>query len=621
MDPKLLHYYSQELQHVRHMGAEFASAYPKIAGRLGMEGMECADPYVERLLEGFAFMAARVHMKLDAQHPVFTQQLLQMLYPQFLKPTPAMAVVEMTVDGDEALPPTGHLVPRGSALRAEPGFGERTACEFRTAHDVTLRPLAMDEGRYFASPAAMSAAGLPVPASLRPRAALRLRVRLTGGAQLDACRIDRLEVFVSGADGLPGHVLEQVLGNRLGLSVVTDGRVTHLAASAIQEAGYAEGEALLPVSERSFSGYRLLQEYFACPQRFSFVTFAGLTQALAGSAARSFDLLIWLDRAVPALEVSVNASLFRLHCTPAINLFRRRADRLHLRDGQAEHHIVADRTRPMDFEVHDVFGVQGFGDGQEPEQTFLPFYGGNARTWHNPSAAFYTLRREPRVLSHRQRREGARSSYVGGEVFLSLVDGRQAPYASSLRQLGLELWASNRDLPLHMPTGKGMTDFHLDTDAPVRSIRCLAGPTRPREAMSDTQGAWQLVSHLQLNYLSLLDQGEGAAALREMLSLYSDTFDAAARRQIEGVRSVRSTPVVRRMPVPGPATFGRGLEISLTCEDRAFEGVGAYVFASVMRHFFARHVSVNSFTETVLHSLERNEVARWTAQSGTRPIL
>jgi type VI secretion system protein ImpG len=139
--------------------------------------------------------------------------------------------------------------------------------------------------------------------------------------------------------------------------------------------------------------------------------------------------------------------------------------------------------------------------------------------------------------------------------------------------------------------------------------------------MSDTQGAWQLVSHLQLNYLSLLDQGEGAAALREMLSLYSDTFDAAARRQIEGVRSVRSTPIVRRLPIPGPATFGRGLEIALTCEDRAFEGVGAYLFGSVMRHFFARHVSVNSFTETVLHSLERNEVARWAAQSGTRPIL
>lgn len=621
MDPKLLRYYSQELQHVRHMGAEFAGAYPKIAGRLGMEGMECADPYVERLLEGFAFMAARVHMKLDAQHPVFTQHLLQMLYPQFLKPTPAMAVVEMTVDDAESLPPTGHIVPRGSALRAQPGFGERTACEFRTGHDVTLRPLAMDEGRYFASPAAMSAAGLPVPASLRPRAALRLRVRLTGGAQLDGCRIDQLEVFVHGADSLPGQVLEQVLGNRLGLSVVVDGRATHLAASAIREAGFGDDEALLPASERSFSGYRLLQEYFACPQRFSFVTFAGLAQALAGSSARAFDLVVWLDRAVPALEVSVNASLFRLHCTPAINLFRRRADRLHLRDGQAEHHIVADRTRPMDFEVHDVFGVQGFGDGQEPEQTFLPFYAGNARTWHNPSAAFFTLRREPRVLSYRQRREGARSSYVGGEVFLSLVDGRQAPYASSLRQLGLELWASNRDLPLHMPTGKGATDFHLDTDAPVHSVRCLAGPTRPREAMSDTQGAWQLVSHLQLNYLSLLDQGEGAAALREMLSLYSDTFDAAARRQIEGVRSVRSTPVVRRLPIPGPATFGRGLEISLTCEDRAFEGVGAYVFASVMRHFFARHVSVNSFTETVLHSLERNEVARWTAQSGTRPIL
>ncbi|HXP00503.1 MAG TPA: type VI secretion system baseplate subunit TssF [Luteibacter sp.] len=621
MDPRLLRYYNQELQHVREVGAEFATAYPKIAGRLGMEGIECADPYVERLLEGFAFMTARVQMKLDAQHPVFTQHLLRMLYPQYLAPVPSITVVEMTPDDAESLPVEGHTVPRGTALRSQIGFGERTACEYRTSQEVTLLPLAVREVRYLSSPAAIAAAGLTAPMGLQPRAALRLRFHLTGGAQLDALTFDELNLHFAGSGDVPSLLYEQVLGNGMGYSVVTTDTNRFVEQARIEPRGFGDNEALLPVSDRSFSGYRLLQEYFACPQRFMFAAFTGLHRVLPRSDARSFDIVIWLDRSVSRLENAVDTGHFRLFCTPAINLFPRRGDRIHLRAGAAEYHVLADRTRPMDFEVYDVDQVQGFGDSQEPEQTFFPFYGGNARTWHEPASAFYTLRREPRLASQRQKREGPRSSYVGGEVFLSLVDGREAPYASNLRQLGMRLLCSNRDLPLHMPVGKGSTDFHLDTDAPVRAIRCLAGPTRPRASMAEGQAAWKLVSHLQLNYLSLLDHDDGAAAIREMLLLYSDEFDTASRRLIEGVRSVRSSPIVRRLPIAGPVTYGRGLEISLVCEDRAFEGSGAYLFGAVMQHFFARYVSLNSFTETVLHTQERNEVARWTARSGTRPIL
>ncbi|PTR34001.1 type VI secretion system protein ImpG [Luteibacter sp. OK325] len=621
MDPRLLRYYNQELQHIRESGAEFASAYPKIAGRLGMEGMECADPYVERLLEGFAFLSARVQMKLDAQHPVFTQHLLRMLYPQYLAPVPSMTVVEMSPDSGETLPGEGHLVPRGTALRSQIGFGERTACEYRTAHAVNLLPLSLDEARYFSSPAAIAAAGLGVPPGSSPRAAFRLRFRLDAGVQLDALSFDELPVFFAGAGDLASLLYEQVLANGTGFSVVAGDAVRHATQANIEPRGFTDAEALLPVSDRSFSGYRLLQEYFACPQRFQFAAFTGLRRLLPRSSATGFDIVVWLDRAVTRLDNAVDASYVRLFCTPAINLFPRRSDRIHLREGAAEYHVLADRTRPMDFEVYDVEDVQGFGDSQEPEQTFFPFYGGNARTWHQPAEAFYSLRREPRVASQRQRRDGPRSSYVGGEVFLSLVDGREAPYASSLRQLGMRLLCTNRDLPLHMPVGKGATDFMLDTDAPVRSIRCVAGPTRPRAAMAEGQGAWKLISHLQLNYLSLLEHDDGAAALREMLLLYSDEYDASSRRLIEGLRNVRSSPIVRRLPIVGPVTYGRGLEISLTCEDQAFEGTGAFLFGSVMQNFFARYVSLNSFTETVLHTHERNEVARWTARSGTRPIL
>ena len=237
--------------------------------------------------------------------------------------------------------------------------------------------------------------------------------------------------------------------------------------------------------------------------------------------------------------------------------------------------------------------------------------------------AYYTIRREPRLLSAKQKLGGARSSYIGNEVFIALVDGNEAPFSSRLRQLGMWLNCTNRDLPLTMPIGKSNTDFTIDTGAPVVAIRCVSGPTKPRASIANSSAAWKLISHLQLNYLSLTegDKDEGAAAIREMLNLYCDEFDGASLRQIEGIKSVKSAPIVRRVPVAGPITFGRGIEITLTCDDAAFEGTGSFLLAAVMQEFFARYVSVNSFTETVLRTVERNEVARWPARLGKRQIL
>lgn len=628
MDPRLIRYYNRELQHVREMGGEFAREYPKIAGRLGLEGFECADPYVERLLEGFAFLAARVQLKLDAQYPVFTQHLLEMVYPHYLTPVPSMAVVQLQPDLKEAALVAGHTVARHTSLRSQTGRDDRTACEYRTAHDVTLWPLELTEAKYFETPAAIAAAGVPMPDGNTVRAGLRLKFRVTAGAPANALALDQLPVFIAGADELPKRLYEQLLGNAVAYVVRAPGKSgstisTTFPADAIHPKGFDDEEALIPYTARSFSGYRLLQEYFACPERFLFATFTGLRSVLARSQGSEFEIDVLFDRSVTRLHNAVDAGNFRLFCTPAINLFSRRADRIHLQEGKTEYHVLADRTRPMDFEIHSVSAVEGFGDRQEPEQQFHPFYGCDELTWHSGNAAFHTVRREPRLLSARQQLNGARSSYVGNEVFISLVDARDAPYATSLRQVGMQLLCTNRDLPLQMPVGKGATDFTMEAGAPVQAIRCVAGPTKPRAPVATGETAWRLLSHLQLNYTSLLGEGgeHSAAALREMLTLYCDEFDSGARRQIEGVKSVSSASIVRRIPVPGPISFGRGLEITLTCDDSAFEGTGAFLLGSVMQHFFARYVSVNSFTETVLRTLERNEVARWPAQLGKRQIL
>jgi type VI secretion system protein ImpG len=624
MDPRLLRYYNQELSHLREMGAEFAQQFPKIAARLGMDGIEVTDPYVERLLEGVGFLAARVQIKLDAEFPRFTQRLLEIVYPNYLAPTPATLMAQFQADLNEGNLADGFTIPRGSSMRSLLGRGDVTACEFRTAHDVTLWPLQISAAEYFSFAPDLPLASTPV--AKRVKGGVRLRLKATAGLPFNEIALDRLRLFLSGSDEVAYKLYELCMGTCIGALAAPPAKpwpwFEWIAKNQVQSVGFRDEEALLPVTLRSFQGYRLLEEYFAFPQRFLFVDIAGLGPAVRRHSGDELELVLLFDRGDASLETLVDAANFSLFCTPAINLFPKRTDRIHLTDTDHEYHVVADRTRPMDFEVFDVSSVVGYGVGADSEQAFLPFYAA-FHTEHAAERAYFTVQREPRLLSASQQRTGFRSSYIGTEVYVSLVDPEEAPFRSDLRQLSLTTLCTNRDLPLQMPLGTGKTDFNLDSAAPIIGIRCAKGPSKPFSPLGEGAVAWRFLSHLSLNYLSLIDNDErnGAAALRDMLELYAATADAGVKKQIEGVRSVRVQPAVRRLPMPGPITFGRGLRIELEVEELAFQGGSAFVFGAVMEQFFARYVSINSFTETVLRSTGRGEIMRWVPRCGERQIL
>ena len=555
MNPLLLKYYNRELQYIRELSGEFAKEYPKIAGRLGLDAFECADPYVERLLEGFAFLAARVQLKIDAEFPRFAQHLLEMVFPHFLCPLPSMAIVQMKPDLNDPALQNGSVVQRGEKLRSHIGKGEQTACEYLTAHDVTLWPLQVTRVEYLASPGAVANMGIATQHGVK--AGLFLRLRCTAGLQFSHLELDRLQFFIRGGETAV-QLFEQLIANVMDI-VLQSGRKPVLwqqiiGAEKIRQQGFEEHQALLPYSRRSFQGYRYLQEYFAIPERFQFIELTGLKPAAGRCEDSELDVVFLFNRSNLKLADAVGTEHLSLFCTPAINLFPKRADRIHITTQASEYHVVPDRTRPMDFEVYSVEEVLGFGARAEPEVTFLPFYQVKDRHTNGKHSAYYTLFREQRRLSGKQRRYGPRSSYIGGEAFISLVDAKEAPFGGGLKQLGLKLMCTNRDLPLHMPVGIGNTDFTLQTAAPVESIRCLAGPTRPKPSNYQTETAWELVSHLALNYLSIVDRDneQGAAALRQMLMLYADYGEQIIRKQIEGLLSVKSRPIVRRMHIPGP---------------------------------------------------------------------
>ncbi len=625
MERRLLDYYNRELQHVREVGAEFAREFPKIAGRLGLEGFECADPYVERLLEGFAFLAARVQLKIDAEFPRFAQHLLETIYPGYLAPIPSMAMVQFQPDPSEGSLMAGVPVPRGSTLRSVPGKGEQTACEYRTAHEVTLWPIEIKEAEYFRYSGA--AASLGVPALPGVKAGLRIRLKTTGGLRFDQIALDRLALHLRGAEEIPIALYEQLLANAVAL-VARPAKLPApwmevLERDHIRSAGFEDAQALLPVGARAFSGHRLLNEYFSFPARFMFVELTGLETAVKRCADSEMDLIVLLSRSDPALESGVSAANLALFCSPAINLFPKRADRIDLTDRAHEYHVVADRTRPIDFEIVEVTDVTGFGAAGEREREFLPFYATSDQTPERDRGAYFSVRRVPRLHADQSGGLEARSNYYGTELFLSLVDANEAPYRSGLRQLGVGTMCTNRDLPLLMSLGGGRTDFTMTAGAPVKAVRCLGAPTKPRPPLAEGGSGWRLISHLSLNYLSLMDaeQKVGAAALREILSLYADVADSAVRKQIEGLKTVSATPVLRRIMNGGPIAFGRGLQIEVTFDEAAFRGTGVFLLGAVLDQFFSRYVSINSFTETVIRTLDRGEIARWPARTGQRPIL
>jgi type VI secretion system protein ImpG len=622
MDPRLLRYYNRELQFIREMGGEFAREFPKIAGRLGMDGFEVADPYVERLLEGFAFLAARVQLKLDDEFPRFTQHLLDMVYPHYLCPTPSMAVVQLRPNLREGALADGVKIPRETVLRGLLGKDEQTACEYRTAHETTLWPLEMVRADYRSNPGDLTELRLEGPS--RVRAALRLRLRATAGLKISNIAADKLTLFLRGDAEITTRLYEQLTARVAAVvarGVERGGPWTRMQGEPpVGPIGFEDHEALLPFGPRSFQGYRLLHEYFAFPSRFLFVELGGLSQAFRQCDEQEIEIVVLFDTHDAALENAVDATHVCLFCAPAINLFPRRADRIHLTEKQYEYHVVADRTRPMDFEVYQLSEV--VGHGADLKRRFQPFY---ACSEHGSGedAAWYTVRRTQRKLSERQRSLGPRSSYVGSETWVSLVDSDEGPYRSELKQLALETLCTNRDLPLHLPLGQGTTDFTLQSGAPVESIRCVAGPSPPRPSPAHGDTTWRLISQLSVNYLSLADSPDrrGAASLREILSLYADLAEAPTRREIDSVVSSQCMPVIRHLPVQGAQAFGRGVEVTVTCDESGFPGAGAYLLAQVLERFFARYASINSFTETVLKTIQRGEVKRWPPRAGLTHAL
>ncbi len=626
MDDRFLELYNQELKFIRESGAEFGREYPKIAGRLGIDGFDCADPYVERLLEGFAFLSARIHHKLDASFPEFTQHLLELLFPTFLQPVPSMLVAQFQPDYEEGSLLQGVKIAKQTSLFSLLGKDEQTPCEYRTGRDTTLWPITLTQAEYL-GPQELVAYSTDNEAVSPPlqnaKSAIKITLETPPDIKMSDLSLDALDIHIRGSESLPFYILEALFKGYTGMLHKSGDSVwrNQYAATSIASAELDSESALLPFCQRQFDGFRLLRELFSFPRRFLFFTLNNLQPSICRCDHQRLSLLLLLDHHDRRLDNNLSMSNFALHSVPAINLFPKRAERINVAATSAEFQVVADRLRPLDYEVCSIESVTGYGSAVDRAQPLVPIYSPST-TSAGSQQAYFTQTRRTRALSVNQRKFGHRSSYIGSELYLTIVDPKTPPYAEDLRQLAVETWCCNRDLPLMMPLGKSTTDFTIDIGAPCTAVRCLGEPTSPAPPVNKGSISWDLINLLSLNFLGF-DGDENAAldAIKRLLSLMVNKHNHSQLKQIEGVIGFSVKSISSRLPFSGPICFGRGLEITLTVDESAFEGSSAFLLGMVLERFFAQYVSTNSFSKLVLRSSERGEIHQWPLRIGSRSTI
>lgn len=626
MDHKFLDYYNKELTFMREMAQEFADKHPKIAGRLGMHGIEVADPYVERLIESFCFLSARTQIKLDAEFPKFTQRLLDIVYPNYNSPTPSMGVIQLKPNLKEGDLTQGYNVPRGSSFFTHISPGETTRCEFRSGQDVGLWPLEITEARLSSIPPDMPNLEKHRIAYHRLKGALRIKLKLVGDLQFSQLAgLDRLPIYINGDERIVSHIFELLHAShvatiiRAGHGVTAEDTVISNDALAFE--GLSPDQSLLPLSWNIFHGHNLMQEYFTCRQRFYFFTLTQLSKSLSNNHTNEAEIIILLDRLPQELVSHVAPSRFLLNCTPVINLFQKRMDKIEINRALNDFHVVPDRSRPLDYEVFSITKVFGQQAETSKEVVFNPLY----QTRHCDNGNFgryFSITRKPRTSQNNKRKYDTRTPYASTEVFVSLVDQQEAPYGDNLRYLSIEAQVTNRDLP-RLITSNGNFELTMSDSAPVHGAYFVFQPSPPRAPFAIDESAWRLIRQLSFNYLPLSDMthANGGESLRNMLRLFVSASDLESNTQIDALVGCKSEPVIRRLPGNGLLVYGRGICCTLTVDEEGFSGISPYLFGLIMENYLARHAAINVFTETELHSMQRGRVGQWKARPGRRGVL
>ncbi len=629
MRDELLDYYERELIFLRRMGAEFARKYPKVAARLLIDEEKIEDPHVERMIEAFAFLAGRVQLKLDDELPEITESFLNVIYPHYLAPIPSMAIAQFIFGSPKDKFTSIQNVRRGAKLYSRPIDG--SPCRFRTNYDVQLAPVELLS-------AALESNAPPNAQGKLTDSHIRLSLRGFGESALSELKnaetgepLEFLRFYLNGDPQLVfplyelifnhcAHVeiqpKEKPLGNKTMLTMANfqlkmpDPVI--LTSDYIRQVGFGEDEGMLPYSRHSFAGYRLLTEYFNFPYKFLFFDVYGLDQAAQRKFGSHFDVLIHLKNITPP-RAPVTNDTFMLGCTPIINLFSQTADPIYLSQQKYEYQVFPDVHHQTATEIYSIDEVYTTDPRTNTTREFSSFY----------SMKHSYGERGEKVFWYANRRASQRPEDDGTEMFMSLVDMNFNPRVPAEEVITTKCTCTNRDLPARLPFGSKEGDFEVEGAALISRIRCLTKPTETIRPPQRRAAQWRLISHLNLNFLSLVENQNGVPeALQEILQLYNLNDSSVTHKQILGITGIENRKVVRQIGNRIGAGFVRGLETTLEFDEDQFVGSGLFVFASVLERFLGVYASLNSFNQMVMRTRQREGIVkRWSPRTGEQVLL
>ncbi|AZO09362.1 type VI secretion system baseplate subunit TssF [Mesorhizobium sp. M3A.F.Ca.ET.080.04.2.1] len=624
MDRVFLEYYEEELTHIRALAAEFADMHPAVARNLSLDTVPCPDPYVERLLDGVAFLAARTRLKVDAERSRFSRAVLDVLYPDLVTPAPATAMAAFKPGQQVQSMIAGHAVGRGTRLVSSLHPGLSTRSTFTTAQEVTLWPIAITSVSYFQDRSGLAAAGIGPVGGVRGEAAFRIALAITGKAKLSELSLDRLDLYFAGRTKAP-LLFDAIFGACSALGARPEGKSNPLTALPEPEmVGIGDDEALMPRTRPTFEGYRLLREYFMIPERFHYVRVRGL-QPVVRKCEAGIEIIFLFRRPVPELA-DVTPADFELFVTPVINLFERECNVIEIDPRRTRQVVHADRTRARDFEIFRVTRVEDAdAEGSEAAIPELFSLGQN-----RGSGWVYSTERRPRRATEDERRDGlTRTSYTGDDVFLAISRPAGSPANRTPKRLDVTALCTNRDLPILDDT----PTLTLETADPVETVRLLGAlrppqPAIPASLPAGAEGesradnlAWRLVSQLALNFLSLAKEGRGVDPLHALLDLYADRGDPSLARNVHSITRIDSRPVIERLQIDGPMCFGRGTEITLHVDQSVLAGQSTLLLSALLARLFARHAGINGFVRTRTRLLQKQEDVPWPMTPGNRYLI
>lgn len=615
----LLPYFERELALLGEQAQDFAKAYPRIAGRLSTSGNLLEDPHVERLVQSFALLGARIHKRLDDDFPRVTESLLEVLYPHYLRPFPSCSIASFELGSRGSPLASAARVPRGTLLKTRPVGG--VPCQFTTAAPLDLLPVQVRSARWVGACSAPD--GTPVPAGATSLLSIELELR---GSQASWAQIGApaLRVFLDADMSLATALRDALTGHVLGALVqpAPTGPWRALPQGQPQPAGFSADEALLAFDDRSAQAYRLLTEYFAFPEKFNFIDLP-LPQADQGAEALPARITLHYpmsglrgDGDAARLLETVTARHLRLHCVPVVNRFKCHAEPIRITHASAEYPVLPDARRAFAYEVYSIDRVYRVRHSPRGEQVqeFMPFFG-----LHHEVHAGDDPQAQPGCYWHARRDESMSERAPGYETEIMLVDTDFDPAVAQTDTLSLDVTATNRELPHQISIGQPGGDLFMEGSL-ASEIALLRKPTRPQHFERGNGALWRLVSHLSLNHLTL--GRAGLDGLKELLRLYDLPRSSSGKRIVDGLIALDQQPAIAWLPGEPFATFVRGVDMRLQVDREAFVGSGLHLFAQVMERFFGLYVQVNSFAQLTLLCRRTGEVlVRGRRMSGEQGLL